>query len=132
MPMKISLVLGTRRQLDRQTAWGCLTSNATVPGLGSLIAGRVTGYAQLVIGLIGLILSCHFGIRFIHWYFTHRTQLEGLMDDTSAYFLEIWLHLRWAVLGLGVFGFAWLWSLATSLVILFEAKKNAQPPVASK
>lgn len=126
MPMKISLALGPRRPLDRQTAWGCLTSNLTVPGLGSLIAGRAIGYVQLVIGLVGFVLSCCFGIRFIVWYFTHKTQLEGL-DDISAEFHEIWLNLRLALLGVGLVGFAWLWALASSLTIVHEARKLPPP-----
>ncbi len=127
MPMKISLVLGPRRPLDRPTAWGCLTSNLAVPGVGSLIAGRAIGYVQLAIGLVGFVLSGVFTIRFILWYFTHKQQLEGLLDDTAAYFHEIWLHVRWPLLGMGVFGFAWLWALATSLAIVSEARKLPPP-----
>ena len=47
--MKISLALGQRKPLDRTTAWGCLTANLAVPGCGSLVAGRVSGYFQLLL-----------------------------------------------------------------------------------
>ena len=52
--MKISLALGPRRPLSRQTAWGCLTTNLALPGAGSLVAGRVSGYPQLALGVGGM------------------------------------------------------------------------------
>ena len=124
--MKISLALSPRRPLDRQKAWGCLTSNLAAPGVGSLIAGRAIGYVQLAIGLVGFVLSAIFAFRFIVWYFTNKTQLEG-MDDISAEFHEVWLNVRWALLGVALVGFAELWALATSLAIVNEARKLPPP-----
>ena len=67
--MKISLALGPRQPLSRQTAWGYLTSNLALPGSGSLLAGRISGYAQLALGLGGLLMTVVFGLRFMLWYF---------------------------------------------------------------
>jgi hypothetical protein len=123
MPMKISLALGPREPLSRQTAWGCFTTNAALPGFGSLLAGRKAGYPQAVLQLLGLVLTTVFGIRFIAWYLSHRTQLDQLEAEPDRYFLEIWMSVRWALLGMLVYAVSWLWSLATSLNILREARQ---------
>jgi hypothetical protein len=117
--MKISLALGPRRALSRQTAWGCLTSNLALPGSGSLLAGRVSGYAQLALSLIGLLMTLIFGVRFAVWYFANQQRLS---DDPTAMLLEMWLAMRWALLSIGVFGFAWFWGLITGWQIVQGAK----------
>jgi hypothetical protein len=46
--------------------------------------------------------------------------------------LELWLHLKWALLGLGIFFIAWFWALMTSLRILDSASKDERsnkPPL---
>ncbi len=122
MPTKTSLALGPRRPVSRQVAWGCLTTNLTLPGFGSLVAGRAVGYAQIVISLAGFALTTVFGIRFILWFFSNWTRLQQLQDDPGRYFGEIWLALRWALLGMALFLAALLWALLTSLSILAEAR----------
>ena len=67
--MKFSLTPGRNRPLDRQTAWGCFTANQfALPGLGSLAAGRRTGYTQMALALAGLALTGTFGIAFFVWF----------------------------------------------------------------
>jgi hypothetical protein len=128
--MKFSLTLGPRRPLDRQTAWGCLTANLLgVPGLGSLAAGRRVGYGQMILSLTGLALTSAFGVRFIVWYAAHSAEVNQVGDDGMAHFGELWVHLRWAFLGIGVFVIAWLWALASSLSILAQAKSTVPKPV---
>ncbi len=101
-----------------------------MPGFGSLLAGRKQGYPQVVLQVLGLVLTTVFGIRFIAWYFSHRAQLDQLEGEPDRYFLEIWAPMRWALLGIVVFAVSWLWSLATSLSILREARRHEpkQPP----
>jgi hypothetical protein len=128
--MKFSLTLGPRRPLDRQTAWGCLTANLLgVPGLGSLAAGRRVGYGQMILSLSGLALTSAFGIHFIIWYASHSAEVNQLDDEGMAHVGELWIHLRSALLGIGVFLTAWLWSLASSLSILAQAKSTVTKPV---
>ena len=123
MPMKISLALGPRRPLSRQTAWGCFTTNLATPGFGSLVAGRISGYPQAALMLVGLVVSVLGAVRLFSWYAANASQLQDA-GDPIAYFEQMWLAMRWAVLGLGVFGLGWLWALVTSLAILREAKKS--------
>jgi len=132
--MKLSLALGQRRPLDRATAWGCLTTNLAIPGCGSLVAGRVSGYLQFLIAIIGEVVSAYFCLKFMFWYQSNWTQMQQIQPDSAANFHELWLRLRWFLLGLGVFGAGWLWALGSSLGILLEAKKAppAAPPVMSE
>jgi hypothetical protein len=132
MPTKISLALGKRQALSRQTAWGCFTTNLTMPGFGSLVAGYKTGYAQVVLGLAGLALTTVYGIQCILWFLTHWSELQQLQVEQPGEVLsQLWLHMRWALLGMGVFFLGWIWALASSLNILAQAKraeKKAVPP----
>lgn len=129
--MKISLALGRRQPLDRTMAWGCLTTNVTVPGCGTLVAGRVSGYAQLVIAMIGMGASVYFGLKFIIWYGSNWAHMQQVQPDSAANFHELWMRLRWFLLSMGVFGVGWLWALGSSLSILLAANKaqSGAPPV---
>jgi hypothetical protein len=131
--MKISLALGPRKALSRQTAWGCLTSNLTLPGSGSLVAGRSSGYGQLLLALAGLLVSLIFGLRFILWQLANWSRFHGPDVDPFSVFPEVWLHIKLALLGLAIFFIGWLWALMSSLAILDSARKaersNAPPPL---
>ncbi|SRR6266496_3957610 len=126
--MKISLALGQRRPLDRTTAWGCLTANLAVPGCGSLVAGRRTGYLQMLLAVAGLALTTFFGSRFIVWYVSNWAQFQQMQTEAeaAANLHELWIRLRWALLGMGVFLGAIFWALLSSIGILLESK-NAHP-----
>ena len=125
--MKISLALGPRRALSRQTAWGYLMSNLALPGLGSLMAGRASGYLQLTIAIIGMILTVISGTRFALWYITNWSQLQSPDADPLTTLSELWKGLRWPALGIGIFCAALLWALITSLAVLHEARAQEPP-----
>src|SRR6266568_7357773 len=114
MPMKISLALGPRQPLSRQTAWGCFTTNLALPGFGSLVAGRISGYPQAALMLVGLIVSLLGVARAFTWYAANGSRLQDPQGDPLANLTDMWLAIRWALLGLGVFGLGWLWALFTS------------------
>ena len=126
--MKISLALGERRPLDRQTAWGCFTGNLAVPGAGSLIAGRISGYAQLLLGLAGLTLTSVFGVQFILWFFAKYSHMQSGDADPFQTMTDMWHAGRWAFLGILIFGFAWIWGLITGLMIVASSKPVAPGP----
>jgi len=98
-----------------------------MPGVGSLMAGRVAGYVQLLLGLLGLALTLAFSVRFFAWYFANYARLRGPQDDPFATFGEIWNAARWPLLGILVFGVSWLLALFTSWQILQEAKRQEPP-----
>lgn len=130
MPMKFSLTLGQRRPLDRQTARGCLTANLLgLPGLGSLAAGRKAGYAQMALSFAGLALTSVYGVRFLIWFSSTSTGSQQLDNQTGEYFEQVWLHVRSAFLGMGIFLCGWLWGLASGLSILSEAHATDKPTI---
>jgi hypothetical protein len=132
MPMKISLALGPNRPLSPETAWGCLSTNLALPGFGSLVAGRASGYAQAALAVSGLLLTLVFGVRFILWYFANWSRLQDAQTDPILAFVETLLAVRWSLLGMGLFGFGWLWALVTSLDIVRAAKNSAPANVPPK
>ncbi len=129
--MKISLALGERRPLSRQTAWGCFTTNVALPGFGSLVAGRVTGYPQALLSVGGVALTLIFGAQFIAWYLSNWSRFQAPEADPVATMGEVLMQVRWPFLGIGVFALGWLWALFTSWQILRAAKQaeseNAPP-----
>ena len=128
MPMKISLALGERRPLSRQTAWGCLTSNIALPGSGSLMAGRKSGYPQAFLGLGGMVLTVIFGVRALLWMLANWSRTRDPATDQFAVMGEMWSVLRWAFLGMAIFGLGWLWALASSYAIVRSAKNDPSAP----
>jgi hypothetical protein len=111
-----------------------LTTNLAIPGCGTLVAGRVSGYWQFLIVIIGEVMSVYFGVKLFTWYQSNWAQLQQMEPDSAANFYELWLRIRWFLLGMGVFGAGWLWALGSSLGILREAKvpPPAAPPVMSE
>jgi hypothetical protein len=122
--MKISLALGARRPISRQTAWGCLTTNLAAPGFGSLVAGRIAGYPQAALALGGVAMTTLLGVRFIVWSLANWSRLHDPQAESLDAFGEMWRALRWPLLGIAIFALGWLWALGTSLQILSSASKG--------
>jgi hypothetical protein len=116
-----------RRPLDRATAWGCLTSNLAIPGSGTIVAGRRTGYVQGALALAGMGLTTVYGVRFMTWYFANYARLQQNGTDPFMVMGELWLAVRWALLGMALFAIAWLWALGSSLAALIEARRAEAP-----
>jgi hypothetical protein len=95
-----------------------------MPGAGSLVAGRISGYAQFALAVGGMVLTLLFGGRFILWYFANWDRFHAGDTDPMEAFREMWVVLRWAALGFALFILSWLWALATSLQILLAAKEG--------
>ena len=132
MRTKISLVLGRRQPLSPETALGCLSTNLAVPGSGSLLAGRISGYPQLAMALGGMVMTFVCGARFVAWSVSHWSDFQAPDADPILTLTNLWLAARWPLLGIGCFAFGWLWALFTSFDIVREAKRNHlpdQPPI---
>ena len=123
--MKISLALGPGGPLSRQTAWGCLTANLAVPGSGSLVAGRRVGYVQLAFTAIGFGVSLIFGAPFIIWGFSHWSQITNQNSEDFSNLELVWTHMKWPLLGIGIFAFSWIWGVLTGLGVVFNSVPNA-------
>jgi len=96
-----------------------------IPGLGSVIGGRRVGYLQMLVCFSGQVISLIFGVRFIFWTLANWKKVYNPnADDPLAAFRDMWPHMRWPLLGILLFGVAWLWALFTSYRLLDEAKTS--------
>ena len=98
--------------LDRSTARNCLLTNLLVlPGLGSVMAGRhVVGALQILTALAGFGLTGY-------WF----TTFGAAWLRSASFPLDGGPHLRWGLLGVGLFTAGWCWALVTSLRMLRRA-----------
>ena len=110
---------------------GCLTSNLAMPGVGSLVAGRRSGYAQLVLALVGMALSLTLTVRLAVWYHANVGRLTDPDADPGETLAVLARAFFWPFMSFVIFGVGWLWSLATGLAIVKEAKaddRSSDPP----
>lgn len=130
--MKTSSANAAPEPPSLQTARGFAATNLALPGFGSLMARRSAGWPQAAFTIVGFGLTTFFGIRFGIWFFKHLDTLYGSEADPIEAMLAVWREMRWALLGMGLFGFSWLWSLATNASILrtaWMAGDAEKPPV---
>ena len=105
--------------LDEAKIRACRTANTFVlPGIGSVLAHRRVGYAQISMAAVGFGLSNWWMVKTVTHYLT-----EGFID------LEDWRQLLTPLLGIGLFGLAWVWAQWTN----HELKKSLlpEPPTGS-
>lgn len=111
-----------------------VATNLALPGFGSLMARRAVGWPQVALTVVGFALTSIFGVRFMIWFFQNTDTLYGPESDPVESLITMWLNVRWALLGIGLFAVSWLWSLATNAEILRSASQpepRAKPPVLS-
>jgi len=92
------------------------------------MVGRKSGYGQALLAFGGLGLSLLLGIPFIYWCLANWSRLYGDQSDPVTSMAELWIHVRWALLGVALFAAGWLWSLATSCLILRESQPDSNMP----
>jgi hypothetical protein len=99
--------------LTRDRAWAYILLNMSVPGWGSLKAGRrFEGYGKMIIGLGGLLLL-------VMWLFAWAARVaQSEIDDTMPTPPPNWL---WKA-GVGLIVVSWIWTLVTSISLMREAK----------
>lgn len=103
-----------------------------LPGFGTLMAKRAEGYPQAALTVLGFLLTMIFGVRFAVWFFKNTEMIFGDQSDPLVYLQTVWANVRWALLGMGLFVFSWLWSLGSNAAILRSVKRAAPgevPPV---
>jgi hypothetical protein len=116
--MRIFSGPSTRPRLERKKAWLCLLINALVcPGLGSLMARRLSGWPQLFLAWGGAaIMALAMG-----QYFLAYVRLLQSPPGWRAY-LDTGLTGLWIFLG------GWLWSVVTGILLFRQARPPAEPP----
>jgi hypothetical protein len=103
-----------------------------MPGFGSLMAGRISGYPQVVLTFIGLALTLLCGGRFLLWCLSNWARLHAPDAEPLAALGEMWHAMRWAVAGIGIFFVALLWALVTSFQIVRAARQSESSAVPPK
>lgn len=99
--------------LDEAKIRACRAANTFVlPGIGSILAHRRVGYAQIAIAAAGFGLSNWWMFNTITHYLT-----EGFVD------LDNLGQLLTPLLGIGLFALAWVWAQWTN-----RALKRSLPP----
>ena len=130
--MKLSFRLGDAKSLTRENAWACCSTNLALPGFGSLMGSRKVGYPQAVLTVAGFVLTTLFGLKFVIWGIQNWSELHNPEGDPIETLTNLWRACRWALLGLVLFGLAWIWAQLTSLSILNSARRHAErnrPPI---
>jgi hypothetical protein len=117
--MKFSLRLNPDRPMTHAEAVGCMTANLALPGAGSLAAGRSVGYAQLAV--------CTVGAAAVRWYLQINQQFADAYPET--FLVDLWKHLQWPLVGMGIFLVATGWAALTGRQILAaHPKEPPRPP----
>jgi len=125
--MKFSLRVGDSASISPDAARACSSANCVFPGLGSLMGGRPSGYLQMILTLAGFGLTGIFGTKFLIWAVRNWSELYGPQADPLDTLTQLWVAIRWAFLGMVLFGFSWLWALTTSLGIRIKARQRGTP-----
>jgi hypothetical protein len=97
-------------------AWACLVANLFgIPGMGTVMAQRWEGVPQLALAIVGGILLTWWLVAFaLAFLRTMTIPAPGGPD------------LRLGLWGVGLFGVAWVWALASSVAVLRVAKGEAR------
>lgn len=110
--------LANQKTISRAAARNCFLANQfATPGLGSLMGGRwFAGIGQIILAVAGCVMV-------LVWFFKVMIQYYGQIGSDAPTHLN---PIDWKTLVVGaiVFAASWLWSLATSLSLIHEARKN--------
>jgi hypothetical protein len=103
----------------------CAATNLGMPGFGSLLAKRAVGWPQAVLTVAAFIMTTFFGLKFAIWFLQNRAYLFSDEADPVELLQSLWRNVRFALLGIGLFIFSWLWAMITNLS-LWSAAKNSR------
>jgi hypothetical protein len=104
-----------RTPLNRDRAWACVLLNLSVPGWGSLKAGRpVAGIGEMMIVLSGLALLGAWLFGWMDRIF--QSELDNPLPPVPGAWLWKW--------GIGLVGLSCVWTVVTCISLMREAKAN--------
>jgi hypothetical protein len=99
----------------RTPVWLCVVINLLAfPGLGTVMAGRRIGYSQSVVMVMGFVLT----VGYLLWYLFVAVRYMTNSGWTETEFQAHYRPYLWALYsGVGLCLVAWLWALASSIVL---------------
>jgi hypothetical protein len=107
-----------RARSSEDFAWACLLANlAGVPGMGTMMARRREGPAQLALSVAGGVLLTWWIVAFV-MAVLRTMELPPPDGPPIALFLS----------GLGLFAVSWLWALFSGLAVVRGQRRGAAPP----
>jgi hypothetical protein len=113
----------------RERAWIVAIANQlALPGFGTVMAGRRTGYVQLAFSATGVLCFTVFLIYALPRLGTLLNALAHPSDDpeVALNFLRQWLPwLLVALTGIALWVIAWLWALGTSVKVVRDKDRPA-------
>ena len=103
-----------RARTSEDFAWACLVTNAVgVPGMGTLMMQRWEGWPQLALAIVGGVLMTWWIVAFV------AAELRTMtIPPPGGPGLPV---ILWALV---LFGAAWLWALASSVIVLRAARRR--------
>lgn len=103
----------TKPPLSRDLAWACISLNLSVPGWGSLKAGRkFTGIGEMVLVFAGLLLL---GAWVLEWL---NRIVQSQIGDTLPPVPADWLW-KW---GIALVSISCVWTIMTCVSLMRQAK----------
>jgi len=100
-----------------------LVNQLAFPGLGTLMMGRRSGYAQVAIMLAGFFLT----MGFLLWYLACVGRYVANPSWDESEFQALYRPYKWSLYwGLGFCAVAWVWALFSSIAIMRAARSEAQ------
>jgi hypothetical protein len=115
------------RSREPQEPGVCAATNLGMPGFGSLLAKRAVGWPQATLTVVAFLMTTFFGLKFMIWFLQHRTYLFSDEADPIELLQGLWANVRFALLGIGLFIFSWLWAMITNLSLWSAAGKKSKP-----
>jgi hypothetical protein len=107
----------SKRSLSRDRAWACVMLNLSIPGLGSLKAGRpFAGIGEMVIVFTGLFLL---GAWVVEWM---NRIIQSEIGETLSPVPPNWLW-EWGVAFIII---SWIWTTVTCVSLVREAKAQEE------
>lgn len=107
---------------DRATLWaGLVTNLAMFPGLGTILAGQKSGFAQMVFTLVADLTLF---VTWVWWYLN-----KGIFDHDWS--MGWGPHREWVIVALILRGIVWIWSMSVSVRMVQGKGPSDLPPVIS-
>jgi hypothetical protein len=124
--MKTSSGATLRPRPKTVSPWICaLINQGAFPGLGTMMMGRRSGYAQAAIMLAGFFLTMAFLIWYLICVGRYATNTTWSKDQFTSLYRPYKWSLYW---GLGLCVAAWVWSLFSSIAMVRADLKSRPPP----
>jgi len=118
------------KSIDKKTAYGLLAANLILPGIGSILGGRKSGYFQVLLSLISLGATFYYGLKLGKWFLLHSEQVpDWIYGFPPEIQNQLWKLIVPIIYALILFIISLVWSVLTSISIIRQAKQNAPPKI---